>query len=159
MTDRLKYVFYGDKMNLKIEKILVKYQISYFLLNVRWIFDVLLLSLSCLINLLSFVLFKYPFTMFLIDMNSLGTDFNCCFVWFNLLLKNYNTSDTCSNVYSFESPLNDINPIHTLSSPFKNINTLPIFLFISKEIFSNLQRWKNVCILSYFREGCDKNGT
>lgn len=119
----------------------------------------LLLCFNYLINFLSFVLFINPFTTFLIAMKSLLTDFDWCFVWLSLLLKNYKTSDTCSNVSSFDVPLNDINPIHPVSKPFKNINTLPIFLFISKDIFSSLQRWKNVWILSYFNEGWDKNGT
>jgi hypothetical protein len=48
--------------------------------------------------------------------------------------------------------------MHPLYNPFKNINTFPIFLLISKDMFSNLHKWKNVWILNSFNEGCDKNG-
>ena len=120
-------------------------QSNYLLLKARWRFFLLPpLVFSYLLNFCSLFLFKYPFTTFLAETNTLGMLFIWPFSWFILLLKNYNTSDTCWKVSSFDTPLNDITPMHPLSSPFKNINTFPIFRFMSNDMLSNLQRWKNV---------------
>lgn len=79
--------------------------------------------------------FKNPFTTFLTDMKHFGTCFISFLDWFILLPKNSKTSDTCWKVYCFDIPLNDIKPMHPLYSPFRNMNTLPIFLFMSNDMF------------------------
>jgi hypothetical protein len=38
------------------------------------------------------------------------------------------------------------------------VKILPILFSMSNDIFCSLHRWKNVCILSYFRVGWDKIG-